>query len=215
MSINVKKHRGVWPGILLIALATMGSDGTCVSPTGPYAPLPGQGGYGGSPSQQFFAPSIGGNRVDACLHWGTQCGEPAASTFCQKVGYDRASAWTIAHDIGAQAPTLVLGDGAVCAQPGCDGFDTVTCVRGAAGGSLQVSFTYEPNTDRPGMNYNSVVLQQADSNKCKNLCRQDPQCRAYTYVPPGVQMPGNAVCWLKNGVPAPVPGPGLVSGVKH
>ena len=214
MSTNVRKRRGVWPGILLVALATMGSDGTCVSPTGPYTPLPGQGG-GGSGSQQFFAPSIGGNRVDVCLHWGTQCGEPAASAFCQRVGYDRASAWTIAQNIGAQTPTLVLGDGAVCAQAGCDGFDTVTCMRGSAGGSAGASFTYEPNMNRPGMDYNSVVLQQADAKQCKKLCRQDPQCRAYTYVPPGVQMPANAVCWLKNGVPAPVPAAGHVSGAKQ
>lgn len=219
MAISGRKHHGVWPGILLIALATMGSDGTCVNQTGPYDYGHGQGGHGGSPSQQFFAPSVGGNRVDWCLHWGAQCGEPAASAFCQRVGYDRASAWTIARNIGAQGPTVVLGNGALCANAGCDGFDSVTCVRGAAGGpaggSSGDSFTYEPNTNRPGADYNSVVLQQADPRQCKKLCRQDPACRAYTYVPPGVQMPGNAVCWLKNHVPAPMPAGGHVSGVKR
>ena len=215
MSTNVRKHRGVWPGILIIALATLGSDGTCVNTTGPYAPYPGQGGQGGQGSQQFFSPTIGGNRVDWCLQWGAQCGEPAASAFCQQMGYDRASGWSIAQNIGAQGPTVVLGSGALCAQAGCDGFSSVTCVRGAAGGSSGDSFTYEPNTNRPGADYNSVVLQQADPKQCKKLCRQDPQCRAYTYVPPGVQMPGNAVCWLKNHVPAPVPAGGHVSGVKH
>jgi len=223
MDKRVKGPRGAWLGIIILGLSTMASDGTCVNMTGPYSQGYPQTGYPGSQTQTFYAPAVGGNRVDWCLHWGAQCGEPAASAFCQRMGYDRATGWTIAHNIGAQAPTLVLGDGAFCGQPGCDGFDRVTCTRGGSGGAPQgqqggpphVNFTYEPNTDRPGMDFRSVVLQQPDPKQCKNLCRQDSHCRAYTFVPIGVQMPGNAVCWLKQGVPHPAAANGFVSGVKH
>jgi hypothetical protein len=223
MERSVKRGRVGLLGIVILALSAMGSDGTCVNMTGPYSSGYPQAGYPASQTQTFYAPTVGGKRVDWCLHWRTQCGEPAATAFCQRKGYDRAIGWTIAKNIGAHTPTLVLGDGAVCGQPGCDGFDRVTCGRGGGPGAPpgpqagppQVNFTFEPNTDRPGKDYKRVVLQAPNAKHCKNLCRQDSHCKAYTYVPPGVQMPGNAVCWLKKSVPHPVAANGFVSGVKH
>lgn len=39
--------------------------------------------------RNFFAPEVGGTRIDACLHTGA-CGKPAADAFCRAQGYDRA-----------------------------------------------------------------------------------------------------------------------------
>lgn len=66
--------------------------------------------------------------------------------------------------------------------------------------------------DRPGSDIRSIELSQARPSWCGYYCSQDAQCRAWTYVPPGVQAAG-AMCWLKNAVPAAVAAPGLTSGV--
>ncbi|HKY60547.1 MAG TPA: LCCL domain-containing protein, partial [Gemmatimonadota bacterium] len=81
----------------------------------------------GLPTQDFYAPIWNGLRLDLCLVWGGQCGEPAATEFCRQSGYTRAAAWEPAYDIGAQSPTFVLGTGQVCSEPGCDGFTSITC----------------------------------------------------------------------------------------
>lgn len=39
--------------------------------------------------RNFFAPEVGGTRIDACLDSGA-CGKPAADAFCRAQGYDRA-----------------------------------------------------------------------------------------------------------------------------
>ncbi len=70
----------------------------------------------------------------------------------------------------------------------------------------------EPDTDRPGSDYRSFDLS-GGPEQCQEVCADDPNCRAYTYVRPGIQ--GRlARCWLKSGVPALVPNDCCVSGVK-
>lgn len=82
-------------------------------------------------SRDFSTPSVEGRRLDLCLVWGGQCGQPAADAFCQAQGFDAASAWEPENDIGAATPTIVLTGGAVCSHPDCDGFRTITCARAA------------------------------------------------------------------------------------
>ncbi len=73
----------------------------------------------------------------------------------------------------------------------------------------------EQNTDRPGMDYNSYALSNADPQICANDCANDPNCRSFTYVKPGVRGPNSVPeCHLKNGVPNAVSGDCCVSGVK-
>lgn len=79
--------------------------------------------------QTFPEPAFNGNRIDWCYLWGEQCGLPAANRYCTIVNYDRAAAAKIASDIGAQTPTITLGDGKVCADASCDGFDYIRCER--------------------------------------------------------------------------------------
>lgn len=79
--------------------------------------------------------------------------------------------------------------------------------------ALVESFALETNTDRPGMDYSSFDLGSANPSLCEQACNSDPDCRAFTYVKPGVQGP-NARCWLKNGIPTATPNDCCDSGVK-
>ncbi|MDP3937075.1 MAG: PAN domain-containing protein [Deltaproteobacteria bacterium] len=215
-------RNAIWAVTILLAFGTLGSNGSCADMAGPNYGPGNQGGYGQPGSgggQTYNQPTFNNYRVDWCLNWGANCGGPAATEFCHRMGYSQATAWTQAQNIGSFSPTLLLGDGAVCNQPGCDGFDSITCTSGGAppgqgGGQQQGTFFEEPGTDRPGMNYRNVVLNNPDPKNCKNLCRKDGAvCRAFTYVNPGVQGP-QARCYLKNGVPAPVADNCCHSGVK-
>jgi len=76
------------------------------------------------------------------------------------------------------------------------------------------AISMEQNTDRPGMNYKSYATSP-DPQICANDCANDPNCKAFTYVKPGVRGTNSVPeCWLKNGVPNPVSGECCVSGVK-
>ena len=78
-------------------------------------------------SQAFESPMQNGFRVDYCLHWGVDCGQPAADAWCATQGFARAQTWTLANDIGAATPTWVAGDSKACNVPDCDGFAMITC----------------------------------------------------------------------------------------
>lgn len=73
--------------------------------------------------------------------------------------------------------------------------------------------TSEQNTDRPGSDFASQALQSADPQLCAAACNSDEQCRAYTYVKPGVQG-ALAQCYLKDSVPAAQSNDCCVSGVR-
>jgi len=75
----------------------------------------------------FAPPRSDGKRVDICLNWGSGCGQAAADAFCQREGFARAVEFTVAEDIGAESPTLVMGDGRLCSEAYCDGFARIRC----------------------------------------------------------------------------------------
>jgi 1-phosphatidylinositol phosphodiesterase len=72
---------------------------------------------------------------------------------------------------------------------------------------------FEQNTDRPGYDFSNFDLPQANPALCRDACMRNGQCRAFTYVNPGVQGP-NARCWLKNDLPRATPSNCCISGVK-
>ena len=72
----------------------------------------------------FREPRIEGNRLDWCLGWGKECGQPAADEFCRFKGYKSALRFEVAHMVG---PTKVIGTGEMCSVPACDGFLYITC----------------------------------------------------------------------------------------
>lgn len=78
-------------------------------------------------TQTFTKPKSGGYRVDWCYSWGAQCGQPAANRYCKTKGFDVATDFDIAEDIGDVTPTKVLKTGQICADPNCDGFSYITC----------------------------------------------------------------------------------------
>jgi hypothetical protein len=78
------------------------------------------------------------------------------------------------------------------------------------GGNL----TAEDNTDRAGADYKDFDLPQPRYELCRNACANDPNCRAYTFVRPGVQG-SSARCWLKSSAPPGSSSNCCVSGVKR
>jgi hypothetical protein len=78
---------------------------------------------------------------------------------------------------------------------------------------------WEAMTNRPGMDMVSKSFP-IDKNKegfvavkhCEDACKEDSQCKAFTFVKAGVQG-ANARCWLKSGVPSPVKNTCCTSGV--
>ena len=72
----------------------------------------------------------------------------------------------------------------------------------------------EINTDRRGSDYrNFAIYPPLNCDECQRACMQDPRCRAWTYVKPGVGRT-RARCWLKNSVPPSVRNTNCISGVK-
>lgn len=68
--------------------------------------------------------------------------------------------------------------------------------------------------DIPGNNYNSFDLKPDETcQTCIEACLNDPNCKAYTAVKPGVQSP-NGKCWLKSAAVAPVVNSNCISGIK-
>lgn len=73
--------------------------------------------------------------------------------------------------------------------------------------------TMEPGMDRPGSDYRDFDLDAPDAELCRAACRDDDECRAYTYVAPGVQGE-KARCWLKNPAPDPESNECCTSGAR-
>jgi hypothetical protein len=78
---------------------------------------------------------------------------------------------------------------------------------------------YEGQTDRPGCDYRSFAVPGANdpsfSQVCANACGRDSTCQAWSFDPhtPGTSS-GTPTCFLKNCVPAQIPGRGAIGGVK-
>lgn len=72
----------------------------------------------------------------------------------------------------------------------------------------------EYNINRPGSDIQSFDLQRPSPELCRDACNGNADCRAFTYVNPGVQGP-SARCWLKGSVPEAIQSSCCVSGVKR
>ena len=76
-----------------------------------------------------------------------------------------------------------------------------------------VASILENDTNRGGMDIRSLDLPAAEPELCQIECANDPRCKAFTYVKPGIQGP-SARCWLKHGVPQARKNTCCVSGLK-
>ena len=75
------------------------------------------------------------------------------------------------------------------------------------------TLTVEPGMDRVGADYQNIALDTPDPQLCRTACAADAQCKAYTYVKPGVQGP-QAQCYLKSAAAAASPSDCCTSGVR-
>lgn len=83
----------------------------------------------------------------------------------------------------------------------------LTCLAGVQPAHAQASF------DRPGNDYQRILLPAGDPAVCALQCERDRRCRAWSFNYPAVS-DDSAVCWLKNAVPPRVPSSCCVSGVR-
>jgi hypothetical protein len=74
----------------------------------------------------------------------------------------------------------------------------------------------EIDTDRPGLDLTDFDLGSGTTAEtCQSDCKVNTSCQSWTYAPSGYRGTGtSAHCWLKSGIPAPVSGRSLVSGVR-
>jgi hypothetical protein len=75
------------------------------------------------------------------------------------------------------------------------------------------SLAQEMDIDRAGQDYRDFDLSEARFELCRDVCANEAECRAFTYVKPAYQG-ANARCWLKSGVPKPAANGCCISGVK-
>jgi hypothetical protein len=87
-------------------------------------------------TKTFPKPKAGPYRIDWCLNWAAQCGQPAADKFCQSMGYVNSTDFDQAPKLNLLVPpvaTIVQNSGQVCSaaggMPQCDGFAQITCTR--------------------------------------------------------------------------------------
>lgn len=69
----------------------------------------------------------------------------------------------------------------------------------------------QDNFDLPGFDLDRFEMARGRKDVCAEECKQNPLCRAYTFVRPGFQGK-RAVCWLKSDVPKPKPSNCCISG---
>lgn len=75
------------------------------------------------------------------------------------------------------------------------------------------TWTEAKNTNRPGYDMAKIVMKSGQKAECVAQCKDNPFCRAYTWVEPGVQGP-DPVCWLKSAVPDAKPSNCCSSGAR-
>lgn len=68
--------------------------------------------------------------------------------------------------------------------------------------------------NRFGSDYRHFELGTENPEQCRAACASEANCRAFTYVKPGVQGP-SPVCWLKHSIPDPKPEDCCVSGKRQ
>jgi len=71
----------------------------------------------------------------------------------------------------------------------------------------------ELNTDRPGSDIQTLRLEKAMPHQCSDACFANGNCRAWTYVKPGLLGP-DAHCRLKSTTPPPKRSSCCISGVR-
>lgn len=77
-------------------------------------------------TQVFSPPAWKGYRLDYCLTWAKNCGQPAADAFCRTQGFSKSVYWRRDPYVGQQ-PTRVITTDQICKGSFCTTFQTITC----------------------------------------------------------------------------------------
>lgn len=78
---------------------------------------------------------------------------------------------------------------------------------------IPVPVAIRQGVNLPGMDIGGSGDTANDGGRlCQQICQANAQCRAFSWVRPGVQGP-NAKCWLKGGLPVAQPDPNVNSGI--
>ncbi len=74
----------------------------------------------------FDRPRHMDDRLDWCLTWGTNCGQPAALAFCQRRRFEHVQGFD-AEKVGRSARTRLIGTNQTCDGDFCTAFLQITC----------------------------------------------------------------------------------------
>jgi PAN domain-containing protein len=69
--------------------------------------------------------------------------------------------------------------------------------------------------DRLGADYSCFALSNDSPQECEDACKNDPKCKAWTYIKPNTTKGPRPQCCLKGTVPGAVDDPACVSGTKE
>ena len=75
----------------------------------------------------FDKPRFFDERLDWCMSWGKDCGQPVADNFCKRRRLTGARAFEPDANIGRASPTRLMGSNQVCNQALCTGFQHIVC----------------------------------------------------------------------------------------
>lgn len=96
-------------------------------PTGPESASTHQEKESQKTTLTFQEPMHGDLRLDACLQWGQNCGEPAATAWCKTKGMSRAVDYP-QETVGQRGiATRLIGTNQVCKENFCGSFVYITC----------------------------------------------------------------------------------------
>jgi V8-like Glu-specific endopeptidase len=174
------------------------ANGYCFRKSGPGEFIPNAGVASGlNPNRPGFQAETNVNRPGATYQWFTlssgvnQCAIACAQDW-------RCRAFVVD---GNASPQVCYLQGGVPAPVGW------------TGASSAVKGGLEMETDRAGSDYRSFTISSTMPEMCQSQCALENACVAWTYVPPASGTSA-ATCWLKNGIPAPTPAAGIISGKK-
>ncbi|MDR3792125.1 MAG: hypothetical protein P4L03_01975 [Terracidiphilus sp.] len=119
----------------------------------------------------FPVPLIGRTRVDRCLHWGTQCGKPAADQFCQQQGFFGAADFSSV----LARPTLIQGENQVCDRSDCTALENVHCVGGGREAPRRDWDRNGPPPERDSRTFPSPTVQGYAVDRCLYMGRECDQ----------------------------------------
>jgi PAN domain len=102
-------------------------------------------------------------------------------------------------------------DGVNAAVPRYIVSDNRTAPLAPAGAAAMIGPGMQRDTNYYGSDYRHV--DSLTAAQCQAACAKETQCKAWTWVKPGVQGP-SAKCWLKNAVPAKSSNACCISGMK-